>query len=118
MDFRTPQRVDSRINDPFEQLEFGAGYDHCYVLNKREAGTLSFAANVWNPKAVVAWKYTLQNPAYKFILQTGIMVSKVLMEQLSQQEVPSVLKHNIFLIRPIKVISLLVFYIRGKLTAK
>lgn len=41
MDFRTPQRVDSRINDPFEQLKFGAGYDHCYVLNKREAGTLS-----------------------------------------------------------------------------
>ena len=35
MDFRTPQRVDSRINDPFEQLEFGAGYDHCYVLNNR-----------------------------------------------------------------------------------
>ena len=46
------------------------------------------------------------------------MVSKVLMEQLSQQEVPSVLKHNIFLIRPIKAISLLVFYIRGKLTIK
>lgn len=118
MDFRTPQRVDSRINDPFEQLKFGAGYDHCYVLNKREAGTLSFAANVWSPKAVVAWKYTLQSPAYKFILQTGIMVSKVLMEQLSQQEVPSVLKHNIFLIHPIKSISLLVFYIRGKLTVK
>ena len=37
MDFRTPQRVDSRINDPFEQLKFGAGYDHCYVLNKRIA---------------------------------------------------------------------------------
>ena len=54
----------------------------------------------------------------KFILQTGTMVSKVLMEQLSQQEVPSVLKHNIFLIRPIKAISLLVFYIRGKLTIK
>ena len=32
MDFRTPQRVDSRINDPFEQLKFGAGYDHCYVI--------------------------------------------------------------------------------------
>lgn len=118
MDFRTPQRVDSRINDPFEQLKFGAGYDHCYVLNKREAGTLSLQQNVWSPKAVVAWKYTLQSPVYKFILQTGTMVSKVLMEQLSQQEVPSVLKHNIFLIRPIKAISLLVFYIRGKLTVK
>ena len=51
MDFRTPQRVDSRINDPFEQLEFGAGYDHCYVLNKREAGTLSFAAKCVDPES-------------------------------------------------------------------
>ena len=51
MDFRTPQRVDSRINDPFEQLEFGAGYDHCYVLNKREAGTLSFAAKCVEPES-------------------------------------------------------------------
>ena len=51
MDFRTPQRVDSRINDPFEQLKFGAGYDHCYVLNKREAGTLSFAAKCVEPES-------------------------------------------------------------------
>lgn len=51
MDFRTPQRVDSRINDPFEQLKFGAGYDHCYVLNKREAGTLSFAAKCVDPES-------------------------------------------------------------------
>ena len=51
MDFRTPQRVDSRINAPFEQLKFGAGYDHCYVLNKREAGTLSFAAKCVEPES-------------------------------------------------------------------
>lgn len=51
MDFRTPHRVDSRINDKFEQLEFGAGYDHCYVLNKQEPGVLSFAAKCVEPES-------------------------------------------------------------------
>ena len=43
--------MDFRINDKFEQLEFGAGYDHCYVLNKREQGTLSFAAKCVEPES-------------------------------------------------------------------
>ena len=51
MDFRTPHAVGSRINDKFEQLEFGAGYDHCYVLNKREQETLSFAAKCVEPES-------------------------------------------------------------------
>lgn len=51
MNFRTPHAVGSRINDKFEQLEFGAGYDHCYVLNKREQGTLSFAAKCVEPES-------------------------------------------------------------------
>lgn len=51
MDFRTPQRVDSRIDADFEQLKFGAGYDHCYVLNKPEAGALSFAAKCVEPES-------------------------------------------------------------------
>ena len=33
MDFRTPHTVGERINDKFQQLIYGAGYDHCYVLN-------------------------------------------------------------------------------------
>lgn len=44
MDFRTPHTVGSRINEPFQQLIHGAGYDHCYVLNKPEAGALTLAA--------------------------------------------------------------------------
>ncbi len=44
MDFRTPHVVGERINDKYEQLVFGAGYDHCYVLNKEEAGSLELAA--------------------------------------------------------------------------
>lgn len=51
MDFRTPHTVGSRINDAFEQLQFGAGYDHCYVLNKKEAGSLTFAAECVEPES-------------------------------------------------------------------
>lgn len=49
MDFRTPHRVGERIDDRFPQLVYGAGYDHCYVLNKREPGELSFGARCVDP---------------------------------------------------------------------
>ncbi len=51
MDFRTPQTVGSRINDKFQQLIYGAGYDHCYVLNKKEPGELTFAAKCVEPNS-------------------------------------------------------------------
>lgn len=51
MDFRTPHVVGERIDNDFEQLVFGKGYDHCYVLNKKEAGELSFAAKVVEPES-------------------------------------------------------------------
>ena len=34
MAFDTPHAIGERINEPFEQLLFGNGYDHCYVLDK------------------------------------------------------------------------------------
>ncbi len=49
MDFRAPHAVGERIDCNFEQLVFGKGYDHCYVLNKKEDGELSFAAKVVEP---------------------------------------------------------------------
>lgn len=51
MDFRTPHTVGSRINEPFQQLIHGAGYDHCYVLNKRETDALVFAAKCVEPES-------------------------------------------------------------------
>ncbi|NDW11576.1 galactose mutarotase [Bacteroides sp. 214] len=44
MDFRSPHTIGERINEPYQQLINGAGYDHCYVLNKFEAGEISLAA--------------------------------------------------------------------------
>lgn len=51
MDFRTPYAVGERINERFEQLIFGAGYDHCYVLNKSEAHELTLAATCKEPNS-------------------------------------------------------------------
>jgi aldose 1-epimerase len=49
-DFRTPTIIGARINDPNEQLWFGSGYDHNFVVN-RVAGTLRRAAIVTDPES-------------------------------------------------------------------
>ena len=51
MDFTTPHAVGERINDKFQQLIYGAGYDHCYVLNKIETGSLDLAATCFEPNS-------------------------------------------------------------------
>ena len=48
-DFRTPKTIGQDINADNEQLKNGHGYDHNYVLNKREEGELSFAARITEP---------------------------------------------------------------------
>lgn len=48
-DFRTPKPVGQDIDADNEQIRNGAGYDHCFVLNKREVGELSFAARITEP---------------------------------------------------------------------
>lgn len=50
-DFRTPKPVGQDIDADHEQIKFGAGYDHCYVLNKAEEGELSFAAKITEPNS-------------------------------------------------------------------
>ncbi len=48
-DFRTPKPLGQDIDADNEQIRNGAGYDHCYVLNKNEEGELSFAARIVEP---------------------------------------------------------------------
>lgn len=48
-DFTTPHTVGERIDADDEQIKNGAGYDHCYVLNKKEPGELTFAAKITEP---------------------------------------------------------------------
>ncbi|MHB1922916.1 MAG: aldose epimerase family protein [Chitinophagaceae bacterium] len=46
MDFTRPKKIGENINDPFPSLKFAGGFDHNWVLNKRERGELSLAARV------------------------------------------------------------------------
>jgi len=48
-DFRKPKAIGQDINADNEQIKNGAGYDHCFVLNKHEEGELSFAARIKEP---------------------------------------------------------------------
>ena len=48
-DFRKPKTVGQDIDADNEQIKNGAGYDHCFVLNKKEDGELSFAARIKEP---------------------------------------------------------------------
>ncbi|MDE6646845.1 MAG: galactose mutarotase [Prevotella sp.] len=50
-DFRTVKPVGQDIDADNEQIKNGAGYDHCFVLNKREEGELSFAARLTEPES-------------------------------------------------------------------
>lgn len=48
LDFRKPTPIGERIDDDFEQLNFGPGYSTNYVLNK-PAGAMGFALSVYEP---------------------------------------------------------------------
>jgi aldose 1-epimerase len=50
-DFRTPKAIGNEIDADNEQIKFGNGYDHNYVLNKKEEGELSLAAKLTDPKS-------------------------------------------------------------------
>ncbi|WP_226390277.1 aldose epimerase family protein [Penaeicola halotolerans] len=49
MDFRSSVAIGERIEADFQQLAYGKGYDHNWVLDKEEAGALSLAATVIAP---------------------------------------------------------------------
>ena len=48
LDFRKPTRLGARIEDPIEQMRFGGGYDHNWVLNGFD-GSLRHVASVYEP---------------------------------------------------------------------
>ena len=65
-DFREPHAVGERIDADHEQIKNGAGYDHCYVLNKREPGELSFAAKITDPKSGRTMEVYTTEPGVQF----------------------------------------------------
>ena len=50
-DFRTPTAIGARIGADDEQIRFGGGYDHNFVLDRKEGDSLILAARVHEPKS-------------------------------------------------------------------
>ncbi len=49
--FLTPHAIGERINQKNQQLIWGTGYDHNFVLNKKRKGALTLAARVSEPRS-------------------------------------------------------------------
>jgi aldose 1-epimerase len=65
MDFLKPTAIGARINETYEQLKFGGGYDHNWVLNKRGKG-MTLAARVYEPTTGRIMEIQTMEPGIQF----------------------------------------------------
>ena len=63
-DFRKATPIGARINDKHQQLEYGQGYDHNFVLNA--TGSLALAAKVEAPKSGRVMEVLTTQPGVQF----------------------------------------------------
>lgn len=62
-DFRTPQRIGARIDEDYDQLKLGRGYDHSFVLNGEG---LRLAASVVDPASGRKLEVLTTQPGVQF----------------------------------------------------
>jgi aldose 1-epimerase len=65
-DFREPHVIGERIDVENEQLANGLGYDHNWVLDRKTAGELEFAASVHEPASGRFLEVFTDQPAMQF----------------------------------------------------
>jgi len=64
-DFRTPRKIGERINEKNEQLEFGKGYDHNWVLNNYD-GSVKKVGSLYDPKSGRVMELYTDQPGMQF----------------------------------------------------
>jgi aldose 1-epimerase len=65
MDFRTPTAIGARINEKYEQLIFGGGYDHNWVLRNYN-GTVRKAVELYEPQSGRLMTVLTDQPGMQF----------------------------------------------------
>lgn len=65
-DFRQAKPIGRDIDCDDEQLRIGRGYDHCFLLIKREEGELSFAAKIIEPESGRSMEVYTTQPGMQF----------------------------------------------------
>ena len=66
MDFRRPTAIGARIRNGFEQLVIGRGYDHNWVLDRRDSTSLVLAARVVEPRSGRVLSVLTDQPGIQF----------------------------------------------------
>jgi aldose 1-epimerase len=66
MDFRSATPIGERIREPFEQLLFGQGYDHNWVLDRPDDGSLQLAAKLRDPDSGRTLRMWTTEPGIQF----------------------------------------------------
>ncbi len=64
-DFNSPTAIGVRINDENEQLKFGLGYDHNWVLNNVD-GTMKLQASLYEPTSGRLMEIYTEEPGLQF----------------------------------------------------
>jgi len=65
-DFRTPTAIGARIEKDDEQIRFGGGYDHNFVLDRDEGDALVLAARVYEPTSGRGMEVSTTEPGVQF----------------------------------------------------
>jgi aldose 1-epimerase len=65
-DFTQATAIGERIDQDNEQLRFGGGYDHNFVLDKEEPGALTLAATVAAPQTGIKMEVFTTEPGIQF----------------------------------------------------
>jgi aldose 1-epimerase len=65
-DFAKPRRVGEQIDKDDEQIKFGGGYDHNFVLRQPANGTMRLAARVAEPTSGRIMEVTTTEPGVQF----------------------------------------------------
>ena len=63
LDFRKPVRIGARINDDHEQIRFGRGFDHTWVINGQG---LKLTAKVYEPASGIEMTVHTTEPGVQF----------------------------------------------------
>lgn len=65
-DFNKPTAIGSRIDSANEQLKFGKGYDHNFILSGKKVNGLNHAATVTGDKSGIVMDVYTQEPGLQF----------------------------------------------------
>ena len=77
LDFRQMMSIGARLHSAFQQMLYGHGYDHNWVLNKSPGDALTFAARGYDPRAGRVIDCLTTEPAVQVYTGNGLNGSLV-----------------------------------------